>query len=163
MFCYLSHAFYIFILFFLTKEILNFFPFMEYIFQFCEQNVGAGMNTLISISDGLGLSIPCRKMDTTRPMREEMDERVVLFCHSRHSHSDVFFKSTFPYLYLDLACKQLCFLPGKCIIRKNESTIKEQLFFCKFGCVVINFEADDSTQYSGFSHLHCSELLKNRN
>ena len=31
--------------------------------------------------------------------------------------------STFPYLYLDLACKQLCFPPGKGINRRNESTI----------------------------------------
>ena len=30
--------------------------------------------------------------------------------------------STFPYLYLDLACKQLCFPPGKCVNRRNEST-----------------------------------------
>ena len=30
--------------------------------------------------------------------------------------------STFPYLYLDLACKQLCFPPGKGINRRNEST-----------------------------------------
>ena len=30
--------------------------------------------------------------------------------------------STFPYLYLDLACKQLGFPPGKGINRRNEST-----------------------------------------
>ena len=30
--------------------------------------------------------------------------------------------STFPYLYLDLARKQLCFPPGKGINRRNEST-----------------------------------------
>ena len=45
-------------------------------------------------------------------------------------------ESTFPYLYLDLACKQLCFPPGKGINRRNESTISElfttvsQLLFC---------------------------------
>ena len=31
--------------------------------------------------------------------------------------------STFPYLYLDLACKQLCVPPRKGINRRNESTI----------------------------------------
>ena len=33
----------------------------------------------MSISDGLGLSIFCRKMEKARPMREEMDGRVVYF------------------------------------------------------------------------------------
>ena len=33
--------------------------------------------------------------------------------------------STFPYLYLGLACKQLCFRPGEGINRRNESTIGE--------------------------------------
>ena len=41
------------------------------------QYVGARINTLISISDGLGQSIFCRKMEKTRPMREAMDEKVV--------------------------------------------------------------------------------------
>ena len=31
------------------------------------------MNVLMSISDGIGLSFFCRKMETTRRMREEMD------------------------------------------------------------------------------------------
>ena len=30
---------------------------------------------------------------------------------------------TFPYLYLDLACKQLCFPPRKGINRRNKSTV----------------------------------------
>ena len=37
----------------------------------------------------------------------------------------ILFDSTFPYLYLDLACKQLCFPPGKGITRRNESTTSE--------------------------------------
>ena len=36
--------------------------------------------------------------------------------------------STFPYLYLDLACKQLCFPPGKGINRRNEST-EDTIFY----------------------------------
>ena len=33
----------------------------------------------MSISDGLGPSIFCRKMEKARPMREEMDGKVVYF------------------------------------------------------------------------------------
>ena len=43
----------------------------------CEQNVGAGINALISISDGIGPSIFCRKMETARPLRKEMDGKGV--------------------------------------------------------------------------------------
>ena len=37
------------------------------------------MDTLMSISDGLGPSIFCRKMEKARPMMEEMDGKVVHF------------------------------------------------------------------------------------
>ena len=37
------------------------------------------MDTLMSISDGLGPSIFCRKMEKARPMMEEMDGEVVYF------------------------------------------------------------------------------------
>ena len=36
--------------------------------------------------------------------------------------------SAFPYLYLDLACKQLCLPPGKGINRRNEST-EDTIFY----------------------------------
>ena len=88
---------------------------MEYFCITVNKGVGAGINTLMSISDGLGPSIFCRKMEKARPMREEMDGNVVLF------------DSTFPYLYFDLACKQLCFPPGKSINRRNESKTSELL------------------------------------
>ena len=42
-------------------------------FQHSEQYVGAGINTLMFISDGLGQSIFCRKTEKVRPRREEMD------------------------------------------------------------------------------------------
>ena len=38
----------------------------------------------------------------------------------------ILFDSTFPYLYFDMACKQLCFQPGKSINRRNESTNSER-------------------------------------
>ena len=50
---------------------------MEDTFSNCKQYVGAGMNTLMSISDGLGPSILCRKMKKARPMKGEMDGKVV--------------------------------------------------------------------------------------
>ena len=59
----------------------NFFhrPFMEYTFLECKQNVVAGIDTLMSIFDGLEPSIFCRKMEKARPMREEMDGKNVYF------------------------------------------------------------------------------------
>ena len=47
--------------------------------QDCKQYVGAGRNILMSLSDGLGPSIFCRKMEKARPVREEMDGKVVYF------------------------------------------------------------------------------------
>ena len=52
---------------------------MEYFCRPVNKSVGAGINTLMSISDGLGPSIFCRKMENARPMREEMDGKVVYF------------------------------------------------------------------------------------
>ena len=52
---------------------------MEYFCRTVNKSVGAGINTLMSISDGLGSSIFCRKMEKARPMREEMDEKVAYF------------------------------------------------------------------------------------
>ena len=58
---------------------------MEYNFSEYKQNFGAGIDTLMSISDGLGSSIFCRKMEEARPMREEMDGKFVFFSRqSRH-------------------------------------------------------------------------------
>ena len=52
---------------------------MEYTFLDCKQYGGAGINTLMSIFDGLGPSIFCRKMEDARLMREEMDGKVIYF------------------------------------------------------------------------------------
>ena len=52
---------------------------MEYAFLERKQYVGAGIGTLISISDGLLPSIFCRKMEKARPMREKMEGKVVYF------------------------------------------------------------------------------------
>ena len=44
-----------------------------------KQLVGAGISTLMSISDGLGPSIFYQKMEKARPMMEEKDGKVVYF------------------------------------------------------------------------------------
>ena len=52
---------------------------MENTFLHCEQYVGAGISTVMSIFDGLGPSLFCRNMEKARPLREEMDRKVVYF------------------------------------------------------------------------------------
>ena len=52
---------------------------MEYNFLDCKQYVGVEINTFMFISDGLDSSIFCQMMEKARPMREEMDEKVVYF------------------------------------------------------------------------------------
>ena len=52
---------------------------MEHFCRTVNKTVGAGINTLMSISDGLGPSIFCRKMEKARQMKEEMDGKVVYF------------------------------------------------------------------------------------
>ena len=52
---------------------------MEYFCRTVKKSVGAGINTLMSISDGLGPSIFCRKMKKVRPMKEEIDGKVLYF------------------------------------------------------------------------------------
>ena len=52
---------------------------MEFTVLDCKQNVGAGIDTLMSVSEGLGPSIFCRKMEKARLMREEMEGNGVFF------------------------------------------------------------------------------------
>ena len=51
--------------------------------------VGAGITTLMSISDGSDRTLFCRKMDRTRSVREEMDGKVFISRQSRHLFFDV--------------------------------------------------------------------------
>ena len=63
-------------------QLRKYFSFLHLRNIFCRtlnKNVGAGINTLMSIFDGLGPSIFCREMEKARPMREEMDGKVVSF------------------------------------------------------------------------------------
>ena len=82
-----------------------------YVIIYC---VGAGIITLIFISDWSDPYIFRRKMEKTRSVKEEMEGKLFISRQSRH----IFFvmimiKVLFPTLYLYLACKQLCFPPRK--------------------------------------------------
>ena len=128
MFDFLFFHFSRFILFSYLRKFLVFSIYGLYNFYHGQQSVGAGMDTLMSISDGLGPSLFCRMMEKARPIREEMDGKVVYFPPEsafwlRCSN----LQSTFSSLYLDLACNQLCFPPGEGINRRNESTDLEPL------------------------------------
>ena len=52
---------------------------MEYTYFVCKLNVGAGISTSLSMSNGLGPFIFCRRMASTRPKMEEMDGNGVFF------------------------------------------------------------------------------------
>ena len=125
--CNLYFLFY-FILSDFTKEIFFLFDVGKMPFLACKQYVSARLDTLLSISAGLGPSIFCRKMEKARFMREEMGWKVVHFPPEMALLLWCFnFQSTFSYLYLDLACKQFCFPPGNGLNRRNESTNSELL------------------------------------
>ena len=60
-------------------------------------SVGAGISTMMSISDRLGLYFFCQKMKKTRPMREESDEKVFISRESRHiSFVNIMIEVLFP-------------------------------------------------------------------
>ena len=69
-------------------------------------------------------------MEKARPMMKEMDGKVVYFPpESAFLLWCAALESIFPYLYFDLAGKQLYFPPGKSINRRNENTEGVLLFF----------------------------------
>ena len=79
---YFIFLIFIFVILFFTlliKEILRTFHLGSIQYKDSKQHVGAGIGTLMSISDGSGPSIFCRKMEKARPMMEEMDGKVVYF------------------------------------------------------------------------------------
>ena len=91
----------------------------------------------MSISDGLGTSIFCWKVENARPMREGMDMKIVFFpTRVVIFNFDAIIGMYFPYLYLNLACKQLCLPLGKGINRKNESTSLELFRAFSESCIL---------------------------
>ena len=94
----------------------------------------------MSISDELRPSIFCRKVEKARPMREEMDVKAVYFPpESAYSVYDVIvLDSTSPYLYLDLACRQLCFLQEK--VQIGETKVQDISFLFSGEVLMIIFQ-----------------------
>ena len=65
-----------------------------------------GISTLMYTSDGSSRYFLSRKMENTRPMREEMDGKVFISRQTWHfSFADNMIKVFIPTSYLDLACK----------------------------------------------------------
>ena len=82
-----------------------------YVIIYC---VGAGISTLISISDWSDAYIFRWKMEKMRSVKEEMEGNLFISHHSRHISFVInMSKVLFITLYLYLACKQLCFPPRK--------------------------------------------------
>ena len=94
--------FYLFYFPFLIKEILNKSIYGVYNYQDCKQWVGARIDTLMSISGGLGLSIFCRKIEKAHPMKEHMDGKFVYLPTwiGIFDFDDMIYKVLFSYLYL---------------------------------------------------------------
>ena len=111
-FCDYFSVFYLILLHFsiLSSYGKSFWSFV-YVIIYC---VGAGIVTLISISDWSDTYIFRRKMEKTRSVKEEMEGKLFISRQSRHiSFVIIMIKLLFPTLYLYLACKQLCFPPRK--------------------------------------------------
>ena len=85
--------------------------------------VGIGITTLMSISDRSDPYLFLSKDGKNAVHEGRNGRRGVYF--TPESELSLYRKhdsSTFHYLYLDLACKQLCLPPRKGINRRNEST-----------------------------------------
>ena len=75
-----------------------------YVIIYC---VGAGISTLISISDWSDPYNFRRKVEKTRSVKEEMEGKLFISRQSRHiSFVNIMIKVLFHILYLRLACKQ---------------------------------------------------------
>ena len=98
--------------------------------------MGAGINALLSISDGSGPYVFYRKMEMTRPVRKQMEGKVFICRESRRFlFVDNVNKLLFFFLCLDFV-NNYVYRQGKCTNRRNEST-KTQLLFCFFGVLTI--------------------------
>ena len=86
-------------------------------------DVGARTSTLMSFSDGLGPSNYHRKMEGTRPMREQLDGKLFLSGQIWHfSLWCCFCKIVSPHLYLDKRANNFASRQGKAKNTRNEST-----------------------------------------
>ena len=101
----------------------------------------AGISTLMSIY-GLRPYFFRRKMEKTRPMREEMDGKVIISRHSRHFFIvNSTFKVLLPICTSTWRLNSYVSRQGKGINRRNESTIIMMINILDFGTVEVIFVA----------------------
>ena len=119
----------------------------------------------MSISDGLGPSIFCRKMEKARPMREEMDGKIVYFPPESALLPLMLYFSTVLFPICTLTWRANNYVSrrekGKSMNRRNESTTSALLGnsteFCR------TFESHSREHFIIFQVLFrtFSETLKN--
>ena len=127
-FCTLKHeilSFYYNNLFYLMN-FLKIFRLWKYLWSVVNTNifcVGARVSTLMSSSDWLRPYIFRRKMEKTRPMREEMDGKVFISRQSWHFLFIVkIIKALFPICTLIWRVDNYVSRQGRALNRRNEST-----------------------------------------
>ena len=84
--------------------------------SFCsnsENDVDAGISTMISVFDDLGPFVFRQNTEKTRPLRDQMDGCLFPARFRISTLNVVHCDITFHFLYLDLACKHFCFPPRK--------------------------------------------------
>ena len=136
--------------FFLIKEIFH-FPIMQYT-NFSLQTKCRRVNKHFDVHlRRIRYVHFSRIIENTRPMGEEVDGWIVYsppesafpdWCTSN--------VSTFLYLYLNLACKQICFPPRK-MYKYEKGKYKKQEF-------ELILSIDDNIQYSWFPTFYYSKL-----
>ena len=100
--------------FFLIKEIFPFFPFTEYFCITVNKGVGAGINTLMSISDGLGRPFSVERWKRRVLWRKRWMERLFISRQSRHSYLWCYtFRQYFSLFVLCLGVQTIMFHAGK--------------------------------------------------
>ena len=131
LFSYLKSCILYFILFSWLEEICNLFPFMEDTFQTVSNMSARGISTLMFISDGLGPSVFCRKMEKARPMREEMDGKVVFLPPESAFLTLMLWYITYFSLFVPLTWRVNNYVSRQWdgINRRIESTKTEELLF----------------------------------
>ena len=91
--------------------------------------VVAGVGTLLSISDWSDPYIFHQKMEKMQSVKEEMDGGVFVSRQSQHPSFVIFMiEELFSTLYLDLACKKVCFRPRKRFKKTKLNYQKKEIF-----------------------------------
>ena len=93
----------------------------------------------MSISDGLGPSIFCRKMEKARPMREEMDVRVVYFPQESALSPLMLFFSTVLFPICTLTWRANIYVSRQEKVQIGETKIQREKNVCEFDRTLQNF------------------------